>query len=148
MKLFIILATLFIGFSVSAENYECKQVQPWAESAVQVCFPVNHKCYDNHGIGDGKPIQIDCWSHGSRACNPSLENWPKCAGGIIANECKDVEIESKTEKVCFPVGHTCYDNHGIGDGVPVKIDCWTGVTRLCNKSSDKWPMCFGGKVLD
>ncbi len=46
--------------------------------------------------------------------------------------------------ICFPWDHICYDPHGIGDGVPIETDCWTGGSRLCNWSQAGWPECNGG----
>lgn len=46
--------------------------------------------------------------------------------------------------ICFPEGQVCYDPHGIGDGVPVVIDCYTSGSRMCHPNSDTWPECAGG----
>ncbi len=46
--------------------------------------------------------------------------------------------------ICFPEGHVCYDPHGIGDGVPVEVDCWGGNGRACHTGLDVWPACAGG----
>ena len=48
-----------------------------------VCFPVDHKCYDPHGKGDGKKIEVDCFTGGGRVCNPTKENWPECNNGTF-----------------------------------------------------------------
>lgn len=40
---------------------------------------------DPHGIGDGNPIETDCWTGGSRLCHNGSTNWPSCAGGFLAD---------------------------------------------------------------
>jgi hypothetical protein len=56
-------------------------------------------------------------------------------------DCREI-FDGRT--ICFPEGHTCYDPHGIGDGVPVEIDCHTGGSRMCHPNSELWPDCAGG----
>ena len=124
-------------------NYECKDVKS-NNSKRQICFPINHTCYDSHGRGDGIPVTVDCWTTGSRDCHNGSANWPMCAGGITTNICKDVRMGEVIASVCFPVNHKCYDPHGVGDGYPVETDCWTGGSRLCNKGTSNWPICAGG----
>jgi len=51
--------------------------------------------------------------------------------------------------ICFPAGHVCRDSHGIGDGNPLKADCWRGPSEVCNRDSTidgqaPWPECAGG----
>ena len=58
---------------------ECRDL----EDGRTVCFPSDHVCSDPHGIGDGIPVAVDCWTGSGRGCNPSRENWPACAGGWI-----------------------------------------------------------------
>lgn len=62
-----------------APKGECKVL----EDGRTVCFPPGHVCEDPHGIGDGKPIVVDCWTSGGRMCHPSSEIWPECAGGWL-----------------------------------------------------------------
>lgn len=58
---------------------ECKAL----DDGRTACFPLEHVCTDPHGIGDGKPIVVDCWTSGGRMCHPSSEIWPVCAGGWL-----------------------------------------------------------------
>jgi len=146
MKKLLALLILVAATSSYAADYECKLIEVNNSNEEQVCFPMGHVCKDPHGIGDGVPIEIDCWTGVTRACNQGSDNWPACMGGIYANTCKDVELDGATTSVCFPTGKTCMDPHGIGDGVPTEIDCWTGVTRACNQGSKNWPSCMGGFI--
>lgn len=60
-----------------APEADCREVADGRD----ICFPFGHVCYDPHGIGDGVPIEIDCWTGGARFCHPNLNEWPECAGG-------------------------------------------------------------------
>lgn len=60
-------------------------------------------------------------------------------------ECRDTSLRGVAGRVCFPVGHVCRDPHGIGDGVPVAVDCFTGGSRGCNPHREAWPACAGGR---
>ena len=148
MKLLVGLIIFCISFisQASSSNLDCKEVNINGINS-QVCFPVNHVCEDLHGNGNGTPIQINCFTEGTRLCHNGNENWPQCAGGFIANTCKKVLLNSTYESVCFPIGHTCVDPHGVGDGVPVKIDCFNGGTRSCHSGLKVWPSCAGGKII-
>lgn len=60
-----------------------------------------------------------------------------------AAECREI---ADGRVICFPVGHVCEDPHGIGDGVPVVVDCWGGSGRACHTGLPSWPACAGGWV--
>ncbi|MFK8137203.1 MAG: hypothetical protein AB8E15_02480 [Bdellovibrionales bacterium] len=149
MKLvFLMISTLLVYSTVNASevDYSCKSVDKNG-ARVKACFPFGHKCMDLHGIGDGNPIQIDCFSSGTRTCYPDLDNWPKCAGGILANECKEIEINGELKSVCFPVGKTCKAKGGFDIGTWKQIDCFESGTMSCYKGDENWPECIGGKIL-
>ncbi len=64
-----------------ADDWECKYDADIEET---VCFPKEHKCYDSHGIGNGDPIQIDCFTEVTPSCDPYRTRvWPNCAGGYL-----------------------------------------------------------------
>jgi len=84
MKTWALFFVFFTSASaLASSDYECKRVETGILKTQQVCFPIDHQCYDPHGIGDGNPIAVDCWTGGSRACNRGSANWPVCAGGFI-----------------------------------------------------------------
>lgn len=70
---------------------------------------------------------------------PSAEPVP--AGGD-----ETCQVVADGRNVCFPVGHVCTDPHGIGDGVPIVVDCWTSGGQLCHPGNAEWPVCAGGVV--
>lgn len=78
-----------------------------------------------------------------------LLNLSSCAKAKTSKlECKEVKItDSRSRTVCFPKGKICRDPHGIGDGKPIVIDCFTGGSRMCHRKSKIWPECAGGKFL-
>ena len=65
------------GPDSDAVDAECEEIP----DGRTICFPYGHVCYDPHGIGDGEPIEIDCWTEGSRGCNYTMPGWPGCNGG-------------------------------------------------------------------
>lgn len=129
----------------AGQNSECRMIDYLGNKAM-ICFPEGTICFDPHGIGDGVPVERDCWSAISRMCHPGVDRYPGCAGGTIANICKPVLTPSGEVQACFPVGHICYDPHGIGDGVPVPVDCWQGGSRMCHAGTSLWPECAGGHI--
>ncbi|MFT6142198.1 MAG: hypothetical protein ACJAZO_004259 [Myxococcota bacterium] len=56
------------------------------------------------------------------------------------------QVVADGRTVCFSVGNVCTDPHGIGDGVPIVVDCWNSGGRMCHPGSDEWPVCAGGVV--
>ena len=77
---------------------------------------------------------------------PSLESSQKLASETAADavsECKPLD-DGRT--ACFPTGHICSDPHGIGDGTPIVVDCWTSGGRMCHPSKEIWPACAGGWI--
>ena len=61
----------------------CKRVEQNGKT-VTACFPAGHVCLDHHGIGDGVPIETDCWEGGSGECyGNGSPTWPACAGGYL-----------------------------------------------------------------
>ena len=61
---------------------DCREI---ADGRV-ICFPEGHVCTDPHGIGDGVPIEVDCWTSGGQLCHPQNDGWPECAGGWEAED--------------------------------------------------------------
>ncbi len=83
------------------------------------------------------------------ACDPVVTGADTAAvdTGVEASEAECREMfDGRT--VCFPVGHVCTDPHGIGDGVPVVVDCWGGSGRACHTGLPEWPACAGGWVQE
>lgn len=145
--LLFFLVNFYVGAAIG--EYSCKIVKK-NNNFTQVCFPIDQICVDEHGIGDGNPIEFDCFTGSTRLCHIENDNWPACAGGIETFSCRKVQIDSAIKKVCFPVGYKCMDLHGIGNGNPIEIDCFTEGTRLCHNGNGNgnWPACAGGRVVE
>ena len=124
----ILFFLLIGGFSVNAlnageVNKECRLLK-FGDVYKEICFPVGHKCYDLHGRGDGIPIQINCFTRGSRACNPSRDNWPRCNGGRV----------NRVISAEFPTARCSIKNHPSF----IKLEIWEqfGEIHFLDKSGN------------
>jgi len=89
MKSILKKLRFFIFLSFIFSFHSCSNIEPQLECQnvtvknveKKVCFPKGKICRDPHGIGDGKPLVIDCFNSGSRMCHKNSKMWPECAGG-------------------------------------------------------------------
>ena len=75
----------------AGQNSECRMIDYLRNRAI-ICFPEGTRCFDPHGIGDGVPVERDCWSAISRMCHPGVDRYPGCRAKPVRRGKHDIAI--------------------------------------------------------